>query len=1162
MKLNFFNQLIVRSAALPYGTDLNEQNLFTLWQNPLIREGIYLASQPLYEEIVKFVEMESKLGYHPVNIDSQAMRSDDNKEQNPSSGKAAGTIIRNSAEKNSAKNASTLLQSMYKYMARMSNRSTPFGVFSGVTALDWGTDTNIVLQQNFRRQVNPDAIVSLHLAEIVQQENPDSQYRINNTLYRQGDEYRFISYTVAKGERYYQLSSLKHNDVLAYLIEDMRHYALTCTQIIALSGYDADEFLPFLKQLIDIQFLKYAHQPGIGLEFPEFIKKATTLDHHEALGADKKMPNGSTTDNIEINTINPTILHDESKAEITQNDNVIHHVISPIVEEHGKSANHIEVDSAQNDDVIRDVISPTVWGHGKSANHAQHDSNTENATIKEDKTALLNVIVEQNKTDLLNLVIDKFENLNTFTLPQRAYIKAYQDIEKDLTNLLGYRPANTFHITRFNELESGMLSNSLQHKLDKAIRLLNNLNDYEPNPRVERFKKDFKNKYEERSVPLLEVFDTDIGIQYGKSYEKATLFTDGLEDISFGVASPRTYHPSDLKLLKVLTDACYHRQYTYTIADNFAEERNLDQLPHTMSATFQVFDGGQISLEQVSGTGAIGFLSRFASGSKAIHDLALEITKEESSSNPEAIYAEIIHLPEERSLNIMAHPPFWDYEIQYIDQANEQHVISLTDLEVLLVGNSFRLFSRKLQKEVIPRLSSAYNYSRSQHPIYTFLCDIQHQHGNNGLVFKWGELAREQVFFPRVITTSGVIVHRATWKFTQSSLADFNSGGKSFAQFKLMLSGFQSQWMLPASFLIVKGDNELLIDCSNEIALEVLFKEITKKPTELILKECLHREWDTVVKDQFSNSYGHQFVAPFSISNKISRSRIDPVSTSIKREFIPGSRWLYLKLFLAENTAQPVLLQLYTLLEKLSANLNGAKLIHKWFFIRYQEGGNHIRLRVDLLNALYFQQVYFAIMEVLETYISQKLISAVQLDTYIREIERYGPEKMEIAEELFAIDTRFCCKVFALLEQDYMNTDWLLIFWCLQDYLNRMDPDQTAQLKFAERQLTYFLNEFDDKAVKVQIDQLNRKYRGDIDQLASKYQDVLGTRKSEIDQLLSKEEIVWDDRFLGSIIHMLLNRYFNTNQRLHECLLYGFVVKALKTEIARSATRFQDKRKQ
>jgi len=1034
MKFNFFNRLILRSAALPYSLDLNEKQLFKLWTDPLIREGIFLASKPLYFEIVRFLEKEGKDDL----FSRDGITSDQLSLDQANAGK-------NNA-KEDAKNTAALLQSLYKYISRMSNRSTPFGIFSGVTALEWGADTEIVLNDNFHRQVTPDAVLNLELAKLTQQQNSDAQYKINNTVYRQGNEYRFISYEVVDGERFYQLSSLKYNEVLEYLIEDMRDYALSRSQIIALSGYETEEFIPFLNQLIDIQFLKYAYQPGIGLEFPDFIVRAELPTKKQNAGTD------------------------------------------------------------HSDDIAQ--------------------------------------------------LINKFDHINNKIATPIDYVARYQDLEQDVINLLGVTPMHTFHVTRFNTLDKAFLSTSLQHKLEKAIRLLNNLGNYEPNPRVERFIKEFRDKYQERSVPLLEVFDTDIGLAYGKWHEKSTLFTEGLEGVSFVREQSGRYTAADLKLLKVATDAYHHRAYTFIMPDDFAEERSMDQLPHTMSATFQVFETGTISLEQVAGTGAIGLLARFAAGSKAINDLALDITEEEALANPDAIYAEIIHMPEERSMNIMAHPPFWSYEIQYIDQANGKHIISLGDLEVLLVGNSFRLFSPKHQKEIIPRLSSAYNYSRSQHPIYTFLCDIQHQQSNNGLLFKWGELAENQIFFPRVITKSGVILQRATWKFTSASLQELQPTDKSFDKFKKLLSNFRLHWMLPAYFLIVKGDNELLIDCENDISLHVLFKDINKKPAELILKECLHREWTTVVKNNNQDSYAHQFVAPFSISNVKAVPKINPIPTALKREFFPGSEWLYVKIFLGENTVQPVLLQLYRLFENTERSAPLFTVVSKWFFIRYKEGGNHIRFRVNLRDPLYFQQVFFAIMEVLSPFLKDKLISTVQLDTYEREIERYSAEKMELAEELFAADSRFCCKTFGLLQQDYMHTDWLLVFWAVTDYLHRMSPDQVIQLKFAERQLAYFLQEFDDKIIKVQIDQLNRKYRGAVDPLQEQYHELLEIRKAEVDSILSGNLVLWDERFLGSMIHMLLNRYFNTQQRLHECLLYGFIVKALKTDIARSSPKF------
>ena len=1072
MKIKFFNHLIVRTAALPYTQELDEQHLLTLWRDPLIREGIFLASRPLYDEIIRFLEKERT----EDNADIQQKKSD-------------------------SKSAGSLLQSLYKYISRMSNRATPFGIFSGVTHLEWGADTNIVLNNRFRRQITPDAEMSLQIAKRMEEENPDAQYRINNTLYRQGNEYRFISYTVTEGERFYQLTSLKNNEVLEYLIEDMRDFALSRTQIIALSGYETDEFLPFLNQLIDIQFLKYAHQPGIGLAFPEFILQS----NHNATSGN--------SENSHLSGLSATIVMPNPK-EIVSEDNT------------------------------------TIF-----TNNQKFKRRTKTVTLNPDLKQIIEKfeVINHSAVSSDNCQSVKSVSNNQSVNQVNNYIDQYQALETDVADFLGSKLANTFHVTRFNQLDHAVLSSNIQHKLEKAIKLLNNLNRHEPNPRLERFKKDFQDKYQERSVSLLELFDTDIGLQYGKLYEKATLFTEGLEDASFGNGQPRQYQPLDLELLKVLTEAFHDAEYTFVIPDNFVAERPMDQLPHTMSVTFQAFDNGNILLEQVSGTGAIGLLSRFASGSEEISGLASEMTKEEALANPDALYAEIVHLPEERSMNIMAHPPFWTYEIQYIDHANGNHVIHLADLDVLLVGDTFHLYSRKHQKEIIPRLSSAYNYSRSQHPIYTFLCDIQHQQTNNILIFKWGELARDQVFFPRVVTKLGVILQRATWRFSVAILSTFNIAGQSFEQLKEILADFRSYWMLPVQFLIVKGDNELLIDCENDISLRVLFKEISKKTSELILKECLHQEWNTVVKDGLKNSYAHQFVAPFSISNLINKPKINSVSTQLKREFLPGSEWLYIKFFLSENSVQPILLQLYQLLEGLSVTTTEPRLINKWFFIRYKEGGNHIRVRIELSDPFYFQQVYFAIMTEMETAIQDRVISSVQLDTYVREIERYSPEKMEMAEELFAIDSRFCCQTFDLLKQNYMDKDWLLIFWPVMDYLQRMSSDKSLQLKFAERQLAYFLREFDDKAVKVQIDQLNRKYRNEVEQLPLQYRDLLEARKIAVDSALNNKNISWDDRFSGSMIHMLLNRYFNTQQRLHECLLYGFIVKALKTDIARSS---------
>src|SRR5690606_15144327 len=65
-----------------------------------------------------------------------------------------------------------------------------------------------------------------------------------------------------------------------------------------------------------------------------------------------------------------------------------------------------------------------------------------------------------------------------------------------------------------------------------------------------------------------------------------------------------------------------------------------------------------ISVENAGGSSAIYLLGRFGSGNKQIGDLVNDIAKSEQEKNPKAILAEIVHLPESRTGNILMRPIF------------------------------------------------------------------------------------------------------------------------------------------------------------------------------------------------------------------------------------------------------------------------------------------------------------------------------------------------------------------------------------------------------------------------------------------------------------------------------------------------------------------------
>lgn len=116
------------------------------------------------------------------------------------------------------------------------------------------------------------------------------------------------------------------------------------------------------------------------------------------------------------------------------------------------------------------------------------------------------------------------------------------------------------------------------------------------------------------------------------------------------------------------------------------------------------------------------------------------------------------------------------------------------------------------------------------------------------------------------------------------------------------------------------------------------------------------------------------------------------------RKFIPGSEWLYVKIYTGVKTADVILDEaLVPLLQKLQEE----DLIKKWFFIRYYDPRVHLRLRFELSDLNNFSRVVSLINNSLQEYRDSGEVSACIIDVYRREIERYGEATMEEAELLF-----------------------------------------------------------------------------------------------------------------------------------------------------------------
>jgi thiopeptide-type bacteriocin biosynthesis protein len=187
------------------------------------------------------------------------------------------------------------------------------------------------------------------------------------------------------------------------------------------------------------------------------------------------------------------------------------------------------------------------------------------------------------------------------------------------------------------------------------------------------------------------------------------------------------------------------------------------------------------------------------------------------------------------------------------------------------------------------------------------------------------------------------------------------------------------------------------------------------------------------------------------------------------RKYIPGSKWLYTKIYTGVKTADIILKES---IQPLLHHLKEEGLIEKWFFIRYNDPKSHLRIRFELSDTGSFDAVLSQIISSLEEYVHSGEISDFRLDTYDREIERYGAGCIEEAEFLF-------WKSSELILHEYLHFDdeekIIVSLFYINEMLNSLELSTTEKHEWIKVSNLAFKNEFHaDKNLNSQLD---KKYR-------------------------------------------------------------------------------------
>ena len=768
---------------------------------------------------------------------------------------------------------------------------------------------------------------------------------------------------------------------------------------------------------------------------------------------------------------------------------------------------------------------------------------------------------------------------------------------RSIADLLGELPAKIelSHLVQVELIKPApelTLGRSVMAEMTRGVKLLHRIaRSTRSDPdELTQFRDAFTVRYEQRLVPLTEALDGEIGIGFPVAAHIQDRESPLLKDLDFPSrdAEMARWDGREKLLLRKIDNALRHRLDEVTLdkedietlsapdppplPDSFAVMATVEATSETAltAGAFRLFLNG------VRGPSGAVLLGRFCHADPTLREHVEHHLRAEEALHPEAVFAEIVHLPEGRIGNILARPVLREHEIPYLGHPGvaADRQIPVTDLYLRTNGNRVELYSARLGREVIPRLTSAHNFTWRGVPIYRFLASLQHQ--NTPLLgWSWGVLETAP-FLPRV-TSGRLVLSRARWRTEKKELHLFGKqrGAEQFRSFQ----SWRAARRLPRFIALAEGDNELPLDLDNVLCVETLIDRV-KGRDEATLVELFPAP-DSICARGPEGRYVHEMIVPFVCAQGEEtvrdKSRKPPGITvhhspfTIHRSFPPGSEWFYVRLYTGTATADRILTEA---IAPLVTQLLDSGVIDRWFFIRYGDSGWHVRLRFHGDPKILRDTAMPAVNSALAPLLSDGRLWRIQHDTYEREIERYGGlEGILLSEELFQIDSEAILEILAQLEPGNAGAEerWRLALCGIDALVADLGLDLPAKAKVLKKVREEFAREFKvDSRFKDQLSERFRKERKSFEVLLDPAQGAdnalapgfeifrrrserfspIAARLKELEQAGGLTMSILD--LAPSYIHMHVNRMLRSAQRAHEVVLYDFLTRLYESQIARS----------
>jgi lantibiotic biosynthesis protein len=740
---------------------------------------------------------------------------------------------------------------------------------------------------------------------------------------------------------------------------------------------------------------------------------------------------------------------------------------------------------------------------------------------------------------------------------------AYRSLESHAAALFPEVPLDVLlHVESRREVPHLSLPEAVTDAFTTGVGILHRLFG-EQDDAVATFRDRFLERYEGRFVPLAEALDDELGVGFSGFGQDAADLLPLLQDLRFpGAPEAVPWLPCHRaivpKLARVLAEGGEEIELSAADLEVMACREPLP-LPDALAAVGSVaaasaeaIDGGdfRVYLYSVIGPSGVRLLGRFCQSDAVLERWVRKHIAQEEALRPDALFAEVVNLPRGRSGNIVTRPTLRRYEIPYLGESGVpvEQQIPVADLLVGVRERRVVLWSRRLDQEVLPRLTTAHNYRSHGVATYRFLAALQRHRAASALCWDWGPLT-EAPFLPRV-RSGRVVLSPATWMVRRQELEALRHG--SFPARRQAVEAFREHRRLPRFTVLVDGDQHLLVDWHNLATVDACVA-LTGSRESWIFQELMPGAGDFPVTGE-GQRFAHQVVLPLVRRERRPAPSMRPPETfaMVDRIVPPRGEWLSLKLYTGYSTADRLLIETVAPLAREWVQAGG---LRGWFFVRFNDPEFHLRVRFHGDGEMLWNRFYPDLSQRLAPLLHDGWLARVQVDTYVRELERYGGlEGTALSEQIFSLDSEITVALLPLVRED-PELRWRLAAYSSEALLEDFGCAGDEQRELLGRLAALYGHEFHlDRSLRQDLARKVRSTRAELltlDEAAARapWAAAYSARRQRLAPLVKAlrgvlatrgDDVRWREIF-ASHLHMHLNRWFRSSPRAQEMVLYDLL---------------------